>query len=358
MANQADAHKICDMLISSIRDSNLNFFVQETPFSAFINIRKTFCKGGKDYKKLVHEDKQHENLEQENKLLKDKLEEKSVQLEASKEDICVLQSRLEKAEKELFEHSQNKKISEIKQGDEILKLKSVISSLKSESIEADRATKSHEKIVQNLEKKNKNLVEQVATMKAAKNDFKSDKLNLMNELKALKMKTLAQKKMKSAMTQTDPLTSLPPCTCLDNNNTPAPATPLQPTSSQTYTDSSTSSIAFQSVQCLICEESFKTADDLAKHTAAEHDVSINVKKFTDFKEDDNFLRFLKSMIIDQQYLEERVKYYPKNSDHIYERIKIRIMAQIKFSSFSRTFERNMEENDYRNSSYKENSKEV
>ena len=358
MASQTDARQTCDMLISSIRDSNLNFFVQETPFSAFINIRKTFCKGGTmNYKNLVHKDKQHEKLKQENKLLKEKLEEKNVQLEASKEDMRALQSRLEKAENELFENVQNKKTSETKQGDEILKLKSVISSLKLEGVEADKALKSQEKIVYNLEKKNKNLVEQVATMKAAKNDLKSDKLNLMNEVKALKMKTFAQKKMKSSITQTDPLRSLP-CTCLDNNNSSTPSTSLRSTSAQTSIGPSSSSIASQSVQCLICAETCKTADDLVEHAAAEHDISINVKKVTDFEERDSFLRFLKSMIVDQQYLEDRVKYYPENSDHIYERIKIRIIAQIKFLSFSRTFERNMRENDYKNSSYKGNYKEV
>ena len=142
MASQTDARQTCDMLISSIRDSNLNFFVQETPFSAFINIRKTFCKGGTmNYKNLVHKDKQHEKLKQENKLLKEKLEEKNVQLEASKEDMRALQSRLEKAENELFENVQNKKTSETKQGDEILKFKSVISSLKLEGVEADKALK-------------------------------------------------------------------------------------------------------------------------------------------------------------------------------------------------------------------------
>ena len=42
---QADARHTCDMLIASLRESNLNFLVQETPFSAFITIRKTFCRG-------------------------------------------------------------------------------------------------------------------------------------------------------------------------------------------------------------------------------------------------------------------------------------------------------------------------
>ena len=121
---------------------------------------------------------------------------------------------------------------------------------------------------------------------------------------------------------------------------------------------SSSSIASRSVQCLICEKNCITAEDLAKHASAEHDVFIDVEKLADYNEEDNFLRFLKSMIIDQKYLEDRIKYYAKNSDHLYERIKIRIIAQIKFSSFSITIERNMNEKDYKNSIYKGRNKEV
>ena len=31
-----------DAIISSVKKSNLNFYIQETPFSLFINLRKTF----------------------------------------------------------------------------------------------------------------------------------------------------------------------------------------------------------------------------------------------------------------------------------------------------------------------------
>ena len=167
MASSAVARQTCDTIISLIRDSNLNFFVQETPFSAFINIRKTFCRGSTgDYKNPVRKDDQHENLKLENKILKDKLDEKNMQLEAFKEDMCVLRSKLEKAEEELLIHFQNKKTTETKHCDEISKLKSVISSLKYEGVEANKALKNHKKTIYNIEKKNKNLIEQVTAMKA------------------------------------------------------------------------------------------------------------------------------------------------------------------------------------------------
>ena len=180
----------------------------------------------------------------------------------------------------------------------------------------------------------------------------------MNEVKALRIKNLAKK---STTTQLNTPSTLP-CSCLSNNNS---SKTWLSTSTQTSIDTSdlvplvsSSSIASRSVQCLICEKNCITAEDLAKHAYAEHDVFMDVEKLADYNEEDDFLRFLKSMIIDQQYLEDRIKYYAKNSDHLYERIKIRIIAQIKFSSFSIAIERNMNKNDYKNSIYKGRNKEV
>ena len=39
-----DAHQSCDKLLNLIRESNLNFLIQETPFSAFITVRKSLCR--------------------------------------------------------------------------------------------------------------------------------------------------------------------------------------------------------------------------------------------------------------------------------------------------------------------------
>ena len=64
------------------------------------------------------------------------------------------------------------------------------------------------------------------------------------------------------------------------------------------------------------------------------------------------------MNIEEQYLKERIKYYPKNCDHIYERIKIRIIAQIKFLSHSKAIERCMENDDYKDVSIKGRSQET
>ena len=97
----------------------------------------------------------------------------------------------------------------------------------------------------------------------------------------------------------------------------------------------------QLLECLVCSEKF-TAEDLVLHAVVDHELIINLKKLKDPDENDYFLKFLKSMVVGSEYLEERKKYYPEDWDHVDERIKIRIIAQIKFMSWSQTIERNMD----------------
>ena len=68
-----------------------------------------------------------------------------MQLEAFKEDVCVLRSKIKKAEKELFTHFQKRKTTETKHNVEISKLESVISSLMSEGVEVNKERRNHEK---------------------------------------------------------------------------------------------------------------------------------------------------------------------------------------------------------------------
>ena len=239
-----------------------------------------------------------------------------------------------------------------------MSLKSEISSLKSNSVDATKKIKAREKSIHNLDKKNKHLNE-------LKNDLKSENLKLVNEVKTLKKKNLV--KSKSFSTQTEALQG-PPCILpdADNNNTAATLSMLS-SSTQTTMEFSdltravstmeSGSTATQSIQCLICAKTCDTAGDLVNHTSAEHEVSMNVEKLTDPNEDDDFLRFLRSMNVDEQYLEERVQYYPRNCDHVFERIKIRILAQIKFSSFSKTIGQNMDEENYKYFCYKGSNRE-
>ena len=184
-----DANQSCDNLVALLRDTGLNFLVQETPFSVFITIRKSFYR---EVKKTGCVTENVEKLKNENSTLKTDLEDKELQLQVCKNETIALQSRLEKAEKEMLCHAKNAKISDEKSKDEISILRSVvkknedmISSLKSKSSESAKSIKAYEKDIHNLHKKNENLNEQVANLKASNNEIKREKAK---EIKALKTK--------------------------------------------------------------------------------------------------------------------------------------------------------------------------
>ena len=122
-----DANQACDKLVTCLRDSGLNFLSQETPFSVFIMIRKSFYREGKQ-KFPVTEN--HKNLKTENDTLKNALEDKDLELKTSRDENVALQKRLEKAEKEMLLHFKNVKISDEKFKDEISVLKSELKKIR------------------------------------------------------------------------------------------------------------------------------------------------------------------------------------------------------------------------------------
>ena len=48
MCASYSAFKICDVILSQVRSSNLNFVIQETPFSMLLTIRKSFNKDSRN----------------------------------------------------------------------------------------------------------------------------------------------------------------------------------------------------------------------------------------------------------------------------------------------------------------------
>ena len=112
MASQA--HESCEKVIKTIKTSQLDFVLQETPYSAFITIRKRFCK---DFNKslatksFVAED----DLKSEIEGLRNTIREKDVEIEESRNESFILQQRLEKAEKDTFKHFEdaNQKIARL-----------------------------------------------------------------------------------------------------------------------------------------------------------------------------------------------------------------------------------------------------
>ena len=55
---------------------------------------------------------------------------------------------------------------------------------------------------------------------------------------------------------------------------------------------------------------------LEVHAADEHGLVLNKQKLLDCNEKDNFIRFFKSMELEENYIEERKHFYPSHWDQV------------------------------------------
>ena len=105
-----DASKVADLIINFVKKSNLNFCIQESPFSLCINIRKSFIKN-KDGKNLEPSrdilfnnnevtTTEKVKLEEEKSFLKDSNERLEQELQKYYEKVQDLNIKLDKSEKE------------------------------------------------------------------------------------------------------------------------------------------------------------------------------------------------------------------------------------------------------------------
>ena len=327
----------CEQVLSILKKSGLNFIISETPFSAYLTIRKTFYKG---FKHPTEKDKGDlKKLEIENINLKNELEETVLNFENLKQENLVLKQRLQNAEKEIIKQSTDSKLAEARLAQEVTSIKQTykkcneeISELTADISKDGKKIKSLEKIISKLEVKNKNITEQFENFKTDKNNNKKENEKLVKELKILKDKDSKAKQVNSVSTQTEVL--------------------LVPASSKAP-DRMEKSV--KTVNCLICSETFKTAKEFGDHSKTEHDILINLGILD---EEDDFTRMLKCMEVDNYYLQERVKYYPVHWDNIDLRIKIRMIAKMKFEEISRQIDKSMENNSSMKTSHKGNSIEV
>ena len=153
-----DAFKICDLLLSHVKSSNLNYSLQESPFSIHLSIKKSFIKDRNgDYlpgciinNSLESSLYSEKKLVGENEALKEHLENyKSEKAEFNK-DIHNLSIKLEKAKSEVSDLlSKNKTIvkerealdNKLKEKDnETLKLKNVTLKLEEKEFELKKIT--------------------------------------------------------------------------------------------------------------------------------------------------------------------------------------------------------------------------
>lgn len=151
----------CNYLLQTLRESNLNFLVSETPFSVQICVRKKFVSNAPMQKSSIMStdvdlDEKMKSLVNENAELVTILEKANKTMEDLKMANEVLHSKVENAEKEVFKVCKEKKeleakIKNMKKSDEIAiyktKVKSLEKSVKAKELLVDTA---HETIA-NLE---------------------------------------------------------------------------------------------------------------------------------------------------------------------------------------------------------------
>ena len=90
MTGNLSANSVCNQVLKILKESNLNYLVNETPYSAYITIRKKFVKNCTEAT-LADKDLNHENLVQEN-VPQDKLEALLVENNILKDKLIVLES--------------------------------------------------------------------------------------------------------------------------------------------------------------------------------------------------------------------------------------------------------------------------
>ena len=386
------ASVVFNKILNQIQSSNLNFQVQISPFSAFISLRKSFVKDksgtlliptatssttSSSMEELVaknlkiqkdlfilqnkyrdaidncekpSDERDRQKLAAENVRLREIIEDKDEQLEAKTEEALILHARLENAEKEAIKHFSETKVKDVKLSDEISSLKSqlredseIIKLHKADTSKASKTIKSQEKNIYNLRKKIETFEHKIETLETSKNDIKHEKDKLIKEIKMNQKKSVSQKLMKSNSTQTE--------VELNNNNSKDRCF-LPSSSSFTQTDSllleGTSSCddptTAPTFECVVCRQIFDDAINLKEHVENEHEILINFQDLIDLREEDPFIRFLKSMNIGSDYIEERMQYYPEDWNNTKERIKFRLLAQKKLQICSKQIEDNMKNN--------------
>ena len=189
----------CSRVLNTIKTSQLDFYLQETPYSAFITIRKKYMKDFKHTTEDLSENIEVENiikdLKRENEKLTNYAKEKEVESDSIKNNARILEEKLEKAEKEMlkhFEHS-NKQKSDL--SEEINLLKSLkkkdndtIANLKIDLSKSRTESKSLHKELSNMEKKNENLKNKVDNANASKRESIIKNKKLASEIKTMKKK--------------------------------------------------------------------------------------------------------------------------------------------------------------------------
>ena len=218
-----DANNATDVIVNTVKKSNLNFFIQESPFSLIINLRKTFIKTktglvltsdlseGEETAAAIVDEVKVEKLEKENSSLGDSLKHLEAEVQETRSIAQELSIQLEKAKKKtldaLFKLDATKKeaeklkilVDEKVVENESLRLENKElevqkNVLKNDKDIAAKNIKHRDKEISRLQNKNDNLEELLKNKKSENKTLEDEKNKLARENKKLeKSLTILQK---------------------------------------------------------------------------------------------------------------------------------------------------------------------
>ena len=177
----------CDFVIGSVRDSFLNYSIQETPFSLYLTIRKSFSKVNSNsnqisfglQQKKVHEEQvqDHESLriklksvENSNRILQQNYEEATNNSEESYKEIKQLETKLKCYEKIVADVQKKDKIIEQLKKDKMT-LESELEAAEKNWKNANKVIKTKEKEIHDIQKENFQVTENLVKVKTDLNNL-------------------------------------------------------------------------------------------------------------------------------------------------------------------------------------------
>ena len=242
-----DPFEASEIVLSQIKNSNLNFKIQESPFSIHVNIKKSFItsKNGdplhfnRHFEDLSEAASQNKKLLKENENLKEALEANKTELEDLNTVVNELGIKLEKAKVELHEQMSKTKASEkakLESDKKLSEKESEIASTKhknsiieaekesliSEMKAASKTIKKQEKEIKNLKNTNKTLEEKFGERKNEISTLKVENHNYKQKIQLLTKKVSVSTKFTNTPSYCTP--SSEPNTCKCTSNPPSNST--------------------------------------------------------------------------------------------------------------------------------------
>ena len=182
-----ETDKAVNVVLSSVKKSNLNFYIQESPFSLYINLRKTFIKNKEGNilyppcsdtttDDTIKQKEEVAKLEKENCNLRDTVGQLEAELNETRNALHKSNNKLENI---------NKDVKNLQMENEILvntnnELQVTIDTIESERNDSNNNMKSKNKEIAKLVSKNSNLEEKIKHLKS-ENTEQEEKIKLKDD---------------------------------------------------------------------------------------------------------------------------------------------------------------------------------